>query len=122
MPEDLLADLRWRDAGALCQVGQMAVGGICEVQVPLAFQLAVKAVLRAHSIWSTEDSLDRSPGSVNLIWLLSAEKILKPVQRICGGLGVMGGVGALGEVDAFTRRGEVGMVGSGAVDGEEGAA
>ena len=88
VPEDLLADLRWRDAGALCQVGQMAVGGIREVQMPLAFQLAVKAVLRAHSIWSTESSLDRLRESVNLFWLLGAEKILKPVQRVCSGLGV----------------------------------
>jgi len=48
----------------------MAVGGICEVQVPLAFQLAVKAVLRAHSIWSTEVILGRLPEGVNLFWLL----------------------------------------------------
>lgn len=74
----------------------MAVGGVCEVQMPLAFQLAVKAVLRAHSIWSTEVTLSRLSGDVNLSWLLAAEKILEPVQRIRSRLGVVGGVGALG--------------------------
>lgn len=122
VPEDLLADLRWRSAGALCQIGQMAVGGICEIQVPLAFQLAVLAVLRAHSIWSTECSLDRLRRSVNLIWLLRAEKILKPVQWICSGLGATCSGAARGGDEPFVGAGEFGVVGSGAVDGEEGAA
>ena len=60
----------------------MAVGGIREVQMPLAFQLAVKAVLRAHSIWSTETRVIRLPDRVNLFWLLLTEKILNPVQWI----------------------------------------
>lgn len=58
----------------------MAVGGICEIQVPLAFQLAVKAVLRAHSIWSTEIILGRSLESVNLFRLLWIEKVVEPPE------------------------------------------
>ncbi len=47
------------------QVDQMQVSGIREVQVPLALQLAVEAVLGAQCIWSTEVSLERSPAGVN---------------------------------------------------------
>lgn len=118
VPEDLLADLGWRNAGALCQVGQMAVGGIREVQMPLAFQLAVKAVLRAHSIWSTEVSLEGMRQGVNLFWLLWAEKILKPVQRARSGLG---SADAAAEQDALAWPGKVGVVHPRAGDGEEGA-
>jgi hypothetical protein len=67
MPEDLLADLRWRRTFALCQVDQEFVGGVCEVQMPLALQLAVKAVLSGHSKGSTEVTLARSTGGVNRI-------------------------------------------------------
>lgn len=58
MPDDLLADLRWRGAGALGQVNQMGVGGICEVQVPLPFDFAVEATLCGHAQWLTGVTLD----------------------------------------------------------------
>jgi hypothetical protein len=41
------------------------VGGIREVQMPLALQLAVEAVLGAQGIWSTEVSLVRWKAVVN---------------------------------------------------------
>ena len=32
----------------------MTVRGICEVQMPFLLQLAMEAVLGAHSVWSTD--------------------------------------------------------------------
>lgn len=69
VPNDLLADLGGRRARAVCQVGEMGVGGICEIQMPFALELAVKTVLGAHSKTSTEVSLDRLPRGVNRIWM-----------------------------------------------------
>lgn len=43
----------------------MLVGGVCEVQMPLALQLAVKTVLGAQGIWSTEMTVARAPTAVN---------------------------------------------------------
>lgn len=45
----------------------MPMCGVCEVQVPLALQLAVEAVLGAQGIWSTEVTLGRAEGRVNRI-------------------------------------------------------
>jgi hypothetical protein len=59
VPNDLLADLGWRRAGAVCQVDEMGVGGVCEIQMPFALELAIEAVLGAHSKTSTDVSLDR---------------------------------------------------------------
>lgn len=44
---------------AVRKVDQMGVGGVCEIQMPLGFQLAVKAVRGPHCIRSTESILDR---------------------------------------------------------------
>ncbi len=76
----------------------MLVGGICEVQMPLALQLAVEAVLGAQGIWSTEISLVRVAGAVNRYrrgWssLLSPgmdSRALHLVCRRCGALTVLG--------------------------------
>jgi hypothetical protein len=59
IPNDLLADLGRGRAMAVRKVDQMGVGGVCEIQMPLGFQLAVKAVRGPHCIRSTESILDR---------------------------------------------------------------
>jgi hypothetical protein len=43
----------------VCQIDEVGVGGICEIQMPFALELAVEAVLGAHSKTSTDVSLDR---------------------------------------------------------------
>ena len=65
LAQDLFADLRRRAVRRLGEVDQMLVGGVCEVQMPFALQLAVEAVLGAQAIWSTEVSLKRTVGHVN---------------------------------------------------------
>jgi hypothetical protein len=49
----------------MCQIDQMPVGGICEVQMPLAFELAVEAMRGAHGKGSTECILEGWERSVN---------------------------------------------------------
>ena len=70
----------------------MSVGGIREVQMPFALQLAVEAVLRAHSKRSTDRTLGRKGAHVNLFRSRSLEEILKPLAWR-GAVGLLQGGG-----------------------------